>query len=107
MIVTNINGRWLLEITEEQVARAHALAQADALAATRRAETTGRPQNVLGIAGILHLALHPGLYELETKMKYLTSGIVPSLPSTVPALGAPGELVEVKAGSENPDPVAA
>ena len=69
MILTQINGRWLLELTEEQVARAQALAVVQERWAINRAQVMHRPVAVQGIAGTLHSIIVPGLYELEAKWR--------------------------------------
>lgn len=69
MILTKINGRYFLEVSEEQVARAQALAAAYLRYLDNQCQREGRAleSNPPGPADILQGILAPGLIQQETK----------------------------------------
>lgn len=69
MILTKINGRFFLEVTEEQVARAQALAAAYLRYLDNQCQREGKPlaDNPTGPVDILQGIIAPGLIQQETK----------------------------------------
>ena len=83
MILTQINGRYFLELSEEQVARAAALCAAMSRFIGNLDQECGQPPRSVTVVDVLHGALiRPGLIQLEAnwmrQLRELESGTNPA-----------------------------